>query len=722
MEDVDGIEKHQGQKSLSGLLQVLHHLQLHPNIRLDLPIPNPVSEVLTEEEIESELNDEREQTLLRQRLEPSILYPVHAPTDRPYAPTQNPFYDPEQARALTLLSTISTLLSTGVSGSHFSTTLYSLERHSLFIAKSTLITRSDEQWARKLHFLLTDQRPEPRRMRIENRLGYVEQEMFPWVLQRCCRAINKRIRGLREVLDLDFSKLKAAEGIGDLSALSWQKRDHLGWEVVRRSSVAIDWLTALRVSPHLKGCQIPEVFKVTHGYIGQWKLEVWQAEKFLLGVLFNMGILLNDLKFDAGTNADENKTPEDFDINPDRPWISKWSNLTDSERNCIRRFMGLIGYCQILHTSKLLQYLAWDPEDGQGSERWKDENGDQARKDVGGKAGDETVECQYPADNSTNIGNDLSPNSKSENRGKKRKHSSSPSPEQTKKSRRQYQERLRRELALKIRRRLWKLMVYIDEVFVLAYRVQQAYPDGQVPYYWIGEREGDVMENVPLEGEATAKTETQVTKRQGVCSSAELAVVDAFWTMQGALQKGSESLNRLQADGTLPLLREAHPGLFSNWSPVVPVPPDQIQLHPEIKLMLHLEVHPNCSTYRQEHPLDFRTPIGSSKRTCWCCAVWLCEFWVEGSDISHYSDGEEEEDPPGLLSTTPKCVVGEVRSRADWSWAFPDEKQWAPDGDELGDHGSDEWERRRIMHRVIQDTNEFTLEVVRERLRKIIGR
>ncbi|THV06867.1 hypothetical protein K435DRAFT_415453 [Dendrothele bispora CBS 962.96] len=752
MEDIDDFERHQGQKSLSGLLQVLHHLQLHPTIRVELPIPNPVSEVIPKEEIESELlDDELEQKLLRQRLEPSIQYPIHAPTDYPYAPTENPFYNPEQARVLTLLSAISTLLSTGSSSSHFSTTLHSIKRHTLLIAKSTVITRSDERWARKLHLLLTDQRPEPRGMRLENKLTYVEQEMFPYIVQRCHRAINKRIGGLRQLLDLDFSKPKGAmKGVvGEVAALSWQERDHLGWEAVKKSSVAIDWMTTLRVSPHLQGRQITQIFKVTHGYLDQWSLENWQVEKFLLGVLFNLAILLNEINFDTiGVFADrrgENSTLDDVDektdgLDADRPWTSRWSRLADSERYRIRRFTGLIGYCQILHSSRLLQYLAWNPDEGCGGEHWEDVTNVEEKPNEADRA--DPHRSKDTAVKTANLSSNLlSPDTQGQTRGKKRKRSPSPFPShQTTnppRGRFQNQRRSQRELALKIRRRLWKLMVYVDEVIMLVYRVQQAYPDGQASYYWVGEREGDngaAAKEKPSDEDNSVEAEetgARVPKNQTVCSTAELAIEDAFWSMQHAIRKDDEPLKKLTTDGKLSLLRESHRNLFENWSPTVPVPPNEIQLHPEVKLMLHLEFHPDWSAYRLEHPLEFRTPIGSSKRTCWCCAVWLCEFWVEGSDRDHrdsdddeetYESGSEEEENrlPAFSSTSPRCVVGEVRSHADWSWAFPDAKEWTPDVDERGNYGRVQWQR--TIHRVIQNTNEFTLEVMREQLRKTIGR
>ncbi|KAF5348356.1 hypothetical protein D9758_010923 [Tetrapyrgos nigripes] len=777
------------QKSLSGLLQILHRLQLHPSIKLTLPIPVPTREAvfLSEEERAAIHRDLCNRPLIEQREHPSIEYPLHAPTDHPYAPHKNPFYDSdhEEANKLVLLSTISTLLSTGDPSSHFSATLHSLDQHIVLIAKSTLITRSDEKWARKLHFLLTDQRPEPKLKRIENRLMYVEQEMFPFIVKRCSCAINKRICGLREVLDLDFGRQVAraetnesGSGHGERSpsAQVWEDR---AWAAVLSSSVAVDWQTTLRTSEHFKDGTATSIFNGVHDYLKYWKLKNSEPGRLLLGILCNMSKLLNDLKFptysgDHGGSGDGRGVNEDVRVNvdadsgmdveidPTKPWSSKWDTLKDTEKIRIQQFMILVRYCRILYSSRLLQYLAWNPADGDANDLAEIDNEDDAF-DYEGSDPDETMEedCEFaydegntqringgctaadrgkdtgpvtvygaPVKNGTDGTNvDLSPQISNDNPGQpcglKRKRSPSPpsssrriSPTTPTAEFRNLHSEARfisqRELALKIRRRLWKLMVYVDEVAVLTYRAQQTYPDGRVPYYWVGEREGegkptkgsegadDGLEPLreEVEGIATLKT-------QKVWCCAEDAIKDVWTGREG--EWGPRNLT---------LMHFTHTALFEDWSTVVPIPPKELCLHPEIKLMLFLDVHLSSSMYRQGHPIHFRTPIGSSKRTCWCCAVWLCEFWNTGNDLKDMGDKGEEEGEGGplrdYLSITPKCSVGEVRPFADWSWALPDEKAWAGDGSQTEDDDSEGMS-------LVEWTNQYTMGVFRDHLQAILG-
>jgi hypothetical protein len=145
-------------------------------------------------------------------------------------------------------------------------------------------------------------------------------------------------------------------------------------------------------------------------------------------------------------------------------------------------------------------------------------------------------------------------------------------------------------LAEKLRRRLGKICIYLDGMENLIVNVKRWFPNGQIPHRW-------VEDTFIGTGEGKLTLCDEPTK--------------ALWRQYGSGHPLSQE--------TLAVLDERFPSLTGNWQQRKSV---QTCLHAELRIILHLTPPPTPGDDSSTFDLTLK-PIGCSKRSCLCCALWI---------------------------------------------------------------------------------------------------
>ena len=217
----------------------------------------------------------------------------------------------------------------------------------------------------------------------------------------------------------------------------------------------------------------------------------------------------------------------------------------------------------------------------------------------------------------------------------------------------------RRERAERLKRRLAKVCQYFGGVTQLVQMAKRWFPDGRIPYRWVGD--------------------TFVGSGEGQVRLYD-DYVDAMQRACGAQAPPSP--------GALRKLATNFPKMRSNWEDRRIV---KTCIHAEIRIILHFS-KPLSSSLSSSHT-DLRQPphkpdrhaIGCSKRSCLCCTLWIDEYnarfetgWLtSGSHGSPCATWALPGDAATHGAGVDEAVVREVQTRLAnaLSWLYLDSKR-----------------------------------------------
>jgi hypothetical protein len=141
----------------------------------------------------------------------------------------------------------------------------------------------------------------------------------------------------------------------------------------------------------------------------------------------------------------------------------------------------------------------------------------------------------------------------------------------------------RKAMAEKLKRRLLKVCQYYGDVGKVIKNAKRWFPNGAIPYRWASVTDGRDGEDL------------------------EISIpVEALWRAPGAFI----------TEEAMELLRQRFPEMFKRWPSIV-----HPRIHAELRIILDL--NPPL-THIPEEPVQ--KPIGCSKRSCFCCTLWIAAF------------------------------------------------------------------------------------------------
>ncbi|THH03284.1 hypothetical protein EW146_g10473 [Bondarzewia mesenterica] len=228
----------------------------------------------------------------------------------------------------------------------------------------------------------------------------------------------------------------------------------------------------------------------------------------------------------------------------------------------------------------------------------------------------------------------------------------------------------RKEKAERLKRRLAKVCQYFSGVTQLVKRAKRWFPDGQIPYRWV---------NDAFVGTGEARFD--------LCDDHVDAVQRAF------------GLQSLLSSETLHTLAESFPDMPSNWERRRIV---NTCIYAELRIILHLSASSLSNISRSRITLEQskRQPIGCSKRSCFCCTLWIdahnekfkTQWSTSGSHGKPYATWALPGDAAryGTSDVDAAVLHGvSVRLTDTLAWLFPGQKKISDEHVSSGDDSSD---------------------------------
>ena len=228
----------------------------------------------------------------------------------------------------------------------------------------------------------------------------------------------------------------------------------------------------------------------------------------------------------------------------------------------------------------------------------------------------------------------------------------------------------RSERAKRLKRRLAKVCQYFGGVTQLVKMAKKWFPDGRIPYRWVGDSFVDSGEG------QVSLCEDYVEAVQRVCDA--------------ETPPSPEALQELAM---------SFPGVHSNWEHQRLI---NTCIHAEIRIILHFSKPLSLSSSHTHlrRPIDGsdQHAIGCSKRSCFCCTLWIdayneqfgtgwitsgchskpCATWALPGDAAAHGAGVDE------------AVIRQVQARLanTLSWLYPDSKRMYDELVSSGDESS----------------------------------